>query len=195
MRFLPAKPLNSSIEVVNELNKTVIFWQNPQTSFGKRIGSLIFILIWTGLWSLGAYYFVISNLLNDGVNIFSVFASLIWISGIVIALLNLLKIARPNRPDRIILDNSNLIFEVGTNPFDGVEIKNYNNEKTDYVPKYHQRKYQITKGEIDKITLEEKDDRQTLRINSDIAPIEIGFFLNKSEKEWLFQVLNDWKGK
>ena len=194
MRFLPEKPWGSRIEVVNETDKTIISWKSQQDSLGKKLGSFVFIIIWTALWSVGIYYFFVSKILITGLDFFSLFSLFIWVAGLVIAVINIVKIIKPHKAAKIILDNSGIVYDAGSNILDGVEIKNYNLDKFANDSQLSRKQYQIPKNHISKILLEMLAEGQVLALETKNFRIEIGNSLSGAEKEWLFKVLSDWKG-
>lgn len=192
MNFIQPKPINSTIEVISELNKTMIVWKNPRGSSTKYL-VVVFSLAWLVGWSF-VLNSVINQILNEDYNSSLIFWLIGWSIGGIIALKSVIQLIRPAKPEKLILDFETLTFEHGTPVFQGVEIRGFENNREDSTPSNSKRKYSIPKKEVGEIRLERIGERQRLSLDHGAERIEIGYYLTEPEREWLFSVLKNWKG-
>ncbi len=193
MQFLHTKPFNSVIEVTNDLNQTTLFWKNPR---GKsRFLILVLMFIWISGWVFG-FYSVGKQLLIENNNWFLYFWFIGWTIGGLIAMYKFFLLIRPRKPEKIVLNIDYVEFNVGTDPFKGIKIRGFeDNENDDSFPAHSKKNYKMLKNQIGEVRLERVVEKQRLSIDYGAERIEIGHYLTEPEREWLFQVLNDWKGK
>lgn len=190
MRITTPKPLNSEIHVIDEFNRTVIWWENPRGG-GSRYFTLLFMLVWLGGWAVGEF-FVVSMVLSGNANLFMIFWLAGWTIGGVFAMRQVYFLARPSKPEKIILDATSLIFEAGTSI--AALLSNKRSENEDPAPTYSKNKYIVPKNDLGEIRLERVGERQRLTFDYGAERVEVGFFLKEPEREWLFSVLKHWKG-
>jgi hypothetical protein len=194
MRIVTTKPLNSDIEVRDDFNQTIISWKNPRGGASRYLTAL-FMLVWLGGWAMGEY-FAASIVFGGNVNPFLVFWLIAWTIGGVFAMRNVYFLARPTRPEKIILDAAALIFEAGTPNFPGMSFQGFNKRQDDddSAPANAKSKYVVPKKDVGEIKLERVGERQRLTFDYGAERVEVGFFLKEPEREWLFSVLKQWKG-
>jgi hypothetical protein len=188
-------PINSKIEVTNELNQTIMKWQNPRGSW-SRYFVVIFLLAWLGGWTVGEYS-VAKKVFNGESNPFEIFWLIGWTVGGLFALINIYLMVRPSKSEKLIFDAFSLQFKPGTPPFAGINWsrnKNDDEDKTSIFQKT-KSKYTIPKTEVGEIKLERVGERQRLTIDHGVERIEIGKFLQEPEREWIFEILKQWKGR
>lgn len=190
MRMTTPKPLNSQIQVIDDFNRTVIWWKNPRGG-SSRFLSVLFMLAWLGGWAFGEFWVAYTVFTGKG-NLFIICWLAAWTVGGIFAIRQVYFLARPSRPEKIILDTTSLTFEVGTSNA-GVS-SNKRSEDEDAAPDYSQNKYIVPKNEIGEIKLERVGERQRLTFDYGAERIEVGFFLKEPEREWLFSVLKQWRG-
>jgi len=194
MQLVLSKPLNSSIEVLSEANKTVISWKNPRGS--SRFAPAIFMLAWLGGWAVGEF-FVIKTLLFGGlggVSFFLLFWLIGWTVGGFFAMKSVYQLLRPTKPEALSLDAFTLNYQSGTEPpaENGWSNKRQNIEALESPNR--KSKYQIPKSQAGAVKLERVGERQRLTIDHGAERIEIGRFLSEPEREWLYEVIKQWKG-
>lgn len=148
MILLPAKPLNSKIEVQNETNQTIIQWKNPRGSTSRYL-IVIFMLAWLGGWAIGLYS-VANTLLSGDVNPFLIFWMIGWTVGGLMAMRNVYLLARPAKPERLTFDSISLNYQKGTSPFAGISWGFEKKDKDNLVPIFQQikNKNSISKKDI-----------------------------------------------
>ena len=187
-------PINSKIVIKNELNRTIISWKNPQGNWSRYL-ILIFLLAWIGGWATGEYS-VAKKMLNGETNPFEIFWLIGWSVGGIFAMANIYLMVRPTKAEKLNFDSYSLEFKSGTPPFAGINHSRNNEEKANKAAFFQRSKskYIIPKTEIGEIRLERVGERQRLRIDHGIERIEIGMFLQEPEREWLFEILKQWKG-
>lgn len=193
MILLPAKPLNSTIEIKDETNQTCIEWKNPRGSASRYL-IVIFMLAWLGGWAVGLYS-VGNTLLSGNLNPFLIFWMIGWTVGGLMAMRNVYFLARPAKPERLVIDSISLNIQKGTSPFAGVSWGIEKKDKDSSLPIFQKvkNKYLIPKKDIGDIKLERIGERQRLTIDYGSERIEIGEFLQEPEREWLFETLKRWK--
>lgn len=184
------KPLNSEIQVVADFSRTVIWWKNPRGG-GSRYLSILFMLAWLGGWAVGEFAAALS-VFSGKANLFVIFWLMAWTVGGAFAIRQVYFLARPSKPEKIILDATSLTFEVGTSNAEG--WSNKRKEDEDAAPAYSENKYIVPKKDLGKIRLERVGERQRLTFDYGAERVEVGFFLKEPEREWLFEVLKQWKG-
>lgn len=192
--LVKSPPANSNIEVRNEFNQTIILWKNPRGSWTKYFGA-IFLLAWLGGWTMGEYS-VIKQLLNGTANPFLIFWLIGWTVGGGFAIANIYFLLRPSKPESLIFDSYSLQFKRGTPPFarfNWNRNKQGDDDETSIWRKT-KNKYTIPRTDTGEIKLERVGERQRLTIDYGVERIEIGRFLEEPEREWLFQILKQWKG-
>jgi len=193
--FLTKKPpINSKIEIKDELNQTIIHWKNPGGSWSKYF-VVIFLLAWLGGWTMGEYS-VAKKVLNGDSNPFEIFWLIGWTVGGMFAIANIYFMVRPSRPEKLIFDSYALQFKRGTPPFAGINWSR-NRREDEKAATFIQKvksKYTIPKNEIGEIKLERIGEKQKLTLDHGAERIEIGEFLLEPEREWLFETLKQWKG-
>src|SRR6476620_2320139 len=164
--FLTKKPpINSKIEINNELNQTIIFWKNPQGSWSKYL-VVIFLLAWLGGWAMGEYS-VAKRVLNGVYNPFEIFWLIGWTVGGIFAVANIYFMVRPSRPERLIFDSKALQFKRGTPPFAGINWSRNRREDENAASWYQKvkNKYTIPKNEVGEIKLERIGEKQKLTLD------------------------------
>jgi hypothetical protein len=193
--FLTKKPpLNSNIEVKNELNQTIISWKNPRGNWSRYL-IVIFLLAWLGGWATGEYS-VAKKVLNGETNPFEIFWLIGWTVGGLFAMANIYFMVRPTKAEKLNFDSYSLQFKPGTPPFAGINRSGNSDEDAKKATFFQKTKskYIIPKAEIGEIKLERVGERQRLRIDHGVERIEIGRFLQEPEREWIFESLKQWKG-
>lgn len=191
-------PINSKIEVANELNQTIIKWKNPRGG-GFRFAAAIFLLAWLGGWAFGEF-FAINSLLTSGIHPFLVFWLIGWTVGGFFAMRSVYQLVRPSKPETLSFDAVTFNYKRGTTPIEENRRgnnwfnKKKNNEDPDTFFQDSKSKYTIPKNEIGAIKLERIGERQRLTIDHGAERIEIGKFLQEPEREWVFEILKQWKG-
>ena len=195
MNLYPAKPLNSTIEISNEANRTTLKWKNPRGS-RSRYFIVIFLLAWLGGWAMGMLA-TGGAVLSGNYDPFLIFWLVGWTIGGFFAMRQLYLMARPGKPEKVAFDSLMLEYLQGTAPFGGIYLERMEREKEKnrffsgvQPPK---DRYTILKREIGAVRLERVGERQRLTIDHGAERIEIGAFLREPEREWLYEVLKQWK--
>lgn len=192
--FLAKKPpINSKIEVKSELNQTIMSWKTPRGSWSKYF-AVIFLLAWLGGWAIGEYS-VAKRVLSGQSNPFEIFWLIGWTVGGFFATANIYFMVRPSKPEKLIFDSYSLQFKPGTPPFAGINWSRNKKEDENQTLFFQKMKskYMIPRTEIGEIKIERVGERQRLTIDHGIERIEIGKFLQEPEREWLFEILKQWK--
>lgn len=192
MRITTPKPLNSEIQIIDEFNRTVIWWENPRGG-ASRAFTVLFLLMWLGGWAVGEFV-VASMVLSGNANLFMIFWLAGWTVGGVFAIRQVYFLVRPSRPEKIILDTTSLTFEAGTSAFGGIEFNKRRNNDDDLAPANSKSRYVVPKNDLGEIRLERVGERQRLTFDYGAERVEVGFFLREPEREWLFSVLKQWRG-
>jgi hypothetical protein len=194
MRITTPKPLNSNIEVTDDFNRTIISWKNPRGGASRYFAAL-FLLAWLGGWAVGEYSAATQVLSGKG-NPFIVFWLIFWTLGGAVVLRSIYFLARPSKPEKIILDAASLTFQAGTPTFPGIKFQWSKEQKDDgdSAPANSKSKYIVPKTQVGEIKLERVGWRQRLSFDYGAERVEVGFFLKEPEREWLFSVLKQWKG-
>lgn len=194
MRIVTAKPLNSDIEVTDNFNQTIISWKNPRGGAARYL-VVLFLLAWLGGWAIGEYS-VATQILNGQIDPFLIFWLIGWTVGGIFAMCSVYFLARPAKPEKIILDAASLTFEAGTPILAGMAFQRANKreDKDDFAPVNSKSKYVVPRKDVGEIKLERVGERQRLTFDYGAERVEVGFFLKEPEREWLFSVLKQWKG-
>lgn len=189
MITLPAKPINSTIEVQNDFNSVSLSWKNPRGGW-SRFATLIFLLGWMGGWFVGEVS-AIRSILSGDPNLFIIFWVIAWSAGGVFAAAMIFKLARPSRRESIVLDMLYLFHDPGTEPLSSFNKSDGNLNALDLLRP--RQSHRFAKKEIGEIRLERIGERQRLSIDHGAKRIELGTYLEEPEREWLYSVLKSWK--
>lgn len=191
MIILPAKPEGSIIDVQNDFNKVTLLWKNPSGGL-TRYGSSLFLLAWIGGWTIGEYSAIKS--ISQKIDPFLLFWLVGWTLGGGFAVFQLYRLLRPVKPEKLVIDTTSLFFQRGTSPFN-LSHKNSDEEgqKLQWLPQ--KAKYNLEKNKVGKILIDNSFGRQRLTIDYGAERIEVGEFLREPEREWVYQVLQNWQGR
>jgi hypothetical protein len=186
---LPPKPGNSTIEVRNDFKSVTLSWKNSMGVFG-RYATLLFLIAWMGGWVVGEISAATEVLSGRGGG-FLIFWLVGWSVGGLFCGTLIFKLARPSRPERIVLDTLYLLHEPGTE-----KIAPASNPDDSWNPLEMlkpRKSHKIAKKEVDNIRIDRVGERQRLSFDYGAKRIEIGKYLEEPEREWLFAVLKAWK--
>ena len=110
---MPAKPLNSTINVERDFNRLTLSWENPRGGIG-RYGLLAFLCFWMCGWVLGEFGALYAILRGQSGSGFLFFWLAGWTFGGVFCGATIFRVVQPSRPERISLDSLQLEHDPGT---------------------------------------------------------------------------------
>ena len=186
---LPAKPVGSAIEVQQDFNRTVVSWKSPSGGLG-RYASLLFLIAWMCGWVFGEVS-ALTEVLKGKAGGFLIFWLIGWTVGGIFCAAMIFNLARPRRPQRLILDTLYLLYEPGADPI-GPFWKQDRNRNPFEIFK-SRKPVKVSKKDIDEFRIDRVGERQRLSFDYGARRIEVGEFLEEPEREWLFAVLKSWK--
>lgn len=186
---LSPKPVNSAIEVQNLIDRTIISWENPRGGF-RRFANLLFLTAWMGGWVMGEMT-ALSGIIRGEALGFLIIWIIVWTAGGVFCVAAIFQLARPSRPERIILDSLCISYEPGTEPFNTFGTKRRSRSLFEIIKS--RKGHRAAKKEIVGIRIDRVGERQRLSLDCGSKRIEVGRFLEGPEREWLLAVLTAWR--
>ena len=191
MIHLPSKPIGSMIDVQSDFNGTTLSWKNPRGGLG-RYGTLLFLMAWMCGWAFGEVS-ALNSIRNGEGELFLIFWAIGWTVGGAFCAVQIFRLARPSRPERITLDSLYLFYEPGTGPLE----TGSDSERTGVFKALKtlkpRRRYRVAKKDLGEIRIDRVGERQRLSFDYGAERIEVGAYLKEPEREWLFAVLKSWK--
>ncbi len=200
---LSEQPEGSSIEVREELHDTVLTWKKSEESGCARWGSAAFMSFWLIGWAVGevSVIFVLKGMLwghgrgglpntvSWGVVIFLVAWLGGWTIGGVAAMSTLRSLIRGGPPESITLGLGELRYDPGIARAPLLRGRQSGAGET----KALKRVITIPRRDMPPLVLDWAGDRQRLSFDEGADRIEIGKDLREPDREWLAEVIEDWR--
>ncbi len=145
---------------------------------------------------MGGWFFgeksAFNQIMKDPTQLFLLFWLGAWTVGGLYCVVMIFNLARPSRPERITLDLVGLSYAPGTEPIPFGSQARKTNPLALLKPK---RVQQVARKDIGEMRIDRVGERQRFTLDVGAKRIEIGEFLEEPEREWLFTVLQSWKGR
>lgn len=187
---LPAKPLDSCINIERGFNRLTLSWESPRGGFG-RYALLAFLCAWMCGWVLGEFAALFAIFRGQS-SAFLFFWLAGWTFGGVFCGATIFRLIQPSRPERISFDSLQLEHDPGTAQITWSSFGRSRRKNTFEVFK-PRRKQTFAKREVGEIRLDRVGERQRLSFDCGAKRIEVGEFLEEPEREWLYTALKSWK--
>ncbi|WP_020475563.1 hypothetical protein [Zavarzinella formosa] len=196
--MIPAKPDDSDIREEHRLTELVLSWPSVSRGAGRYAGA-VFLVFFLCLWTIG---WVGAAMQIAGGNK----ALIVWLAmwtffGVVLGRLFWLVI-QPSKPEILTLGADSFWYDPGTSLPADWKTNNFRWGNQQRLTSFgflrllfrrHHPK-EIAREELTGVRLERIGDRQRLSFDAGADRKEIGRGLRESDREWLFTVLEQWRG-
>ena len=187
----------SDIEVIDDFDGCTYRWKPPSGGL-FRLVVITFLVFWLCGW---AFFFVaaIVGLVNgaNGPEGFLVFWLVGWTLGGIFAIFMLYILLRPRHPESITLNRDSFRYDSGTPSMTFLSpwyAMRQSNPYGDWVKMFKRRKFiEISREELGEVVLERIGERQRLYFDHGADRVEIGEHLREPEREWLADIIKEWK--
>jgi len=184
-------PENSIIKVEPSPEGLKLSWPLPTSM--ARFGVVAFMCFWLCGWAFGEVMVAKQILAGQG-NLFMFGWLGAWTIGGAFVIFSIWKALKPMKPESILLSFDNFTHFPGYTPFIGTSGQHLQDVTS---PKQLLKKpvsvtlsrQQLASGFV----LDRVGERQRLRFDQGAKRIEIGSVLSEPEREWLHQLLEQWR--
>lgn len=199
MSQLPAKPVGSIIEEIDEFDGRSYRWKPYPWSIFYYLPA-IFLSIWLVGWSVGFVAAITSLIKNpNGPNqAFLLLWLALWAVGGILAGTMLYFIVRPARHESITLGRFDFRYDPGSFPIgmlmNPATAMRYQNPFYAFNLFFRTwKRIELSKADVGQIKLERIGERQRLYFDHGADRIEIGENLREPEREWLAAIIQHWQ--
>jgi len=198
----PPPPQGTQIEQINDFDGMTLRWMPPPGGFLKFLPAA-FLIIWLCGWAFGfaiAGREIINNAnQRNGVEWFLIIWLCGWSVGGIFGMYMLYHVLRPSLPESVTLDRYALKYDSGRiNPFACLNFNLIGDpNRARYLGRAllrnKRQQVEVDRNNIDAIVLERVGPRQRLTFDHGADRIDIGEILREPDREWLAEVLKEWK--
>jgi len=184
-------PKGTKIEIERKAGSTTYRWSNKEKKLDLP---KVFLMTWLAGWTIGGIT-VLSILISGSLDAEdkSFFWKWIlgWAAGEVIAICFLYVLLKPLKPSVLILYEGSLHFETGTRPSVTTHLEKHRQDLATYLKGLKNNIYEVGVSELESLSLERKNERQTLCFYYGDEEVEIGDALTEPEREWIYEVIKE----
>jgi hypothetical protein len=192
----PALPSDSQIQVAPSSDGITCFWKKKGGGLLPRLIAA-FLVFWTLGWIAVLILFVLFFWRAGPPGPFALAWLGIWSLGALFSCGLTVFLLRPQKPESVTLGKERFVYDTGSAPLYYFTPYWMTRKKLSFNPLrriFQKRKiYSCSRAECPEFVLEGMGDDQRLRFDHGARRITIGEFLSEPEREWLAQVLNDWR--